>query len=228
MATSMRTPPPPAKPAHTDRTRGAAGQRWRPRSTTLRRSSTRTPAPRRAVSAGRPANASLAAPSASPSIPEVFPYNTSAIRCCDDPLKFTQYLALRYTEMAAAGISPSVGSVGDSYDCGHRILLEPPSGRDLGPEAVADSSGAVERDLRVPGGLSQPPPPPLGARHAAPVEFETSASQRNGSMKIQSAGSVEEWTQPDDCGPDLAGVRVAAAPDRNRVSQRTLATDLVE
>ena len=33
------------------------------------------------------------------------------------PVEFTQYLALRYTErLATAGIAPSVGTVGDSYD----------------------------------------------------------------------------------------------------------------
>ncbi len=33
------------------------------------------------------------------------------------PLEFTQYLSIRYTErLADAGIEPSVGSVGDSYD----------------------------------------------------------------------------------------------------------------
>ena len=33
------------------------------------------------------------------------------------PLESTQYLALRYTErLAEAGVEPSVGSVGDSYD----------------------------------------------------------------------------------------------------------------
>ena len=35
------------------------------------------------------------------------------------PVEFTQYLSIRYTErLAEAGIEPSVGSVGDSYDCG--------------------------------------------------------------------------------------------------------------
>jgi hypothetical protein len=34
------------------------------------------------------------------------------------PLESAQYLAIRYTErLLAAGIEPSVGSVGDSYDC---------------------------------------------------------------------------------------------------------------
>jgi len=33
------------------------------------------------------------------------------------PLEFTQYVCIRYTErLAEAGIEPSVGSVGDSYD----------------------------------------------------------------------------------------------------------------
>src|SRR5204863_9324924 len=33
------------------------------------------------------------------------------------PVEFTQYLSIRYTErLAAAGLAPSVGSVGDSYD----------------------------------------------------------------------------------------------------------------
>jgi hypothetical protein len=34
------------------------------------------------------------------------------------PIEFTQYLWIRYTErLAQAGIEPSVGSAGDSYDC---------------------------------------------------------------------------------------------------------------
>ena len=33
------------------------------------------------------------------------------------PIEFTQYLSIRYTErLAEAGIEPSVGSIGDSYD----------------------------------------------------------------------------------------------------------------
>jgi putative transposase len=33
------------------------------------------------------------------------------------PIEFTQYLSIRYTErLADAGIEPSVGSTGDSYD----------------------------------------------------------------------------------------------------------------
>jgi hypothetical protein len=36
------------------------------------------------------------------------------------PIEFTQYLAMRYTDrLAVAGIEPSVGSRGDSYDCEH-------------------------------------------------------------------------------------------------------------
>ena len=36
------------------------------------------------------------------------------------PLETGQYLSIRYTDrLADAGIDPSVGSVGDSYDCEH-------------------------------------------------------------------------------------------------------------
>jgi hypothetical protein len=38
-------------------------------------------------------------------------------RCCDDHLNPPQYVSIKYTErLAEAGIEPSVGSVGDSYD----------------------------------------------------------------------------------------------------------------
>jgi hypothetical protein len=34
------------------------------------------------------------------------------------PLESAQYVSIRYTErLAEAGVEPSVGSVGDSYDC---------------------------------------------------------------------------------------------------------------
>ena len=39
----------------------------------------------------------------------------------------SQYLALRYTErLAEAGVQPSVGSVGDAYDCEFTVLLGEP------------------------------------------------------------------------------------------------------
>jgi putative transposase len=42
---------------------------------------------------------------------------TSLYRVLRRPLDFTQYLSIRYTErLAEAGIEPSVGSIGDSYD----------------------------------------------------------------------------------------------------------------
>jgi transposase InsO family protein len=38
-------------------------------------------------------------------------------RCCARPVESAQYVSIRYTErLAEAGIEPSVGSVGDSYD----------------------------------------------------------------------------------------------------------------
>ncbi len=37
---------------------------------------------------------------------------------CDDPLNLVKYLSIRYTNrLTETGIRPSVGSVGDSYDC---------------------------------------------------------------------------------------------------------------
>ena len=43
--------------------------------------------------------------------------NTSIIRVLRRPVESAQYLSIKYTErLAEAGIEPSVGSVGDSYD----------------------------------------------------------------------------------------------------------------
>lgn len=43
--------------------------------------------------------------------------NTSKIRVLRRPVESAQYLSIKYTErLAEAGIEPSVGSVGDSYD----------------------------------------------------------------------------------------------------------------
>jgi len=43
--------------------------------------------------------------------------NTSMIGVLRRPIESTQYVSIRYTErLAEAGIEPSVGSVGDSYD----------------------------------------------------------------------------------------------------------------
>jgi transposase InsO family protein len=42
---------------------------------------------------------------------------TSSLKVLRRPVEFTQYLSIRYTErLLDAGIEPSVGSVGDSYD----------------------------------------------------------------------------------------------------------------
>ena len=43
---------------------------------------------------------------------------TSFIEALRRPFESAQYLSIKYTErLAEAGIEPSVGSVGDSYDC---------------------------------------------------------------------------------------------------------------
>ena len=42
---------------------------------------------------------------------------TSLLRVLQRPIEFTQYVSIRFSErLAEAGIEPSVGSVGDSYD----------------------------------------------------------------------------------------------------------------
>jgi putative transposase len=39
------------------------------------------------------------------------------------PLESTQYTSIRFTErLAQAGAAPSVGSVGDAYDCEHPLV----------------------------------------------------------------------------------------------------------
>lgn len=46
------------------------------------------------------------------------PIATSLVRVLRQPIESAQYVSIRYTErLAEAGIEPSVGSVGDSYDC---------------------------------------------------------------------------------------------------------------
>ena len=43
--------------------------------------------------------------------------DTSIVEMLRPPLEFTQYVSIRYSErLAEAGIEPSVGSKGDSYD----------------------------------------------------------------------------------------------------------------
>jgi transposase InsO family protein len=47
----------------------------------------------------------------------VVPFNTSNLEMLQRPIEFAQYVSIRYSErLAEAGIEPSVGSRGDSYD----------------------------------------------------------------------------------------------------------------
>jgi transposase InsO family protein len=55
--------------------------------------------------------------SALPTIPSVVPSNTSLLEMLRRPIESAQYVSIRYSErLAEAGIEPSVGSTGDSYD----------------------------------------------------------------------------------------------------------------
>jgi transposase InsO family protein len=67
-----------------------------------------------------------------------------------------QYVSIRYTErLLEAGIEPSVGSVGDSYDCEFMVL-----------------PGELDPSLR----LTPCPCVDLSARRAAPADPRTVAS----------------------------------------------------
>ena len=49
--------------------------------------------------------------------PLVVPLNTSLFEMLQRPIESTQYVSIRYSErLAEAGVEPSVGSKGDSYD----------------------------------------------------------------------------------------------------------------
>jgi transposase InsO family protein len=53
----------------------------------------------------------------SSSTPQACPSDTSTLEVLRRPLEFTQYTSIRFTErLAEAGIQPSVGAVGSSYD----------------------------------------------------------------------------------------------------------------
>ena len=89
-----------------------------PRSTTLERSLPRSVVDARA---GPPAvdqvNASADVEPDQPDDACSIPSQLLTVEMLRRPLESTQYLSIRYTErLAEAGIEPSVGSVGDSYD----------------------------------------------------------------------------------------------------------------
>ena len=62
-------------------------------------------------------SASPVAPSALSSTPKACPSDTSTLEVLRRPVEFTQYTSIRFSErLAEAGIQPSVGAVGSSYD----------------------------------------------------------------------------------------------------------------
>lgn len=82
------------------------------------RSLSRTAASPRAVPlAGALAIASTAAQLDPTCAPFARPLRLLTVKVLQRPIEFAQYVAVRYTErLAEAGVAPSVGSRGDSYD----------------------------------------------------------------------------------------------------------------
>ena len=86
-----------------------------------------------------------------------------------------QYVAIRYTErLLEAGIEPSVGSVGDSYDNAlagwtHCVQQQRPvqDRGDPAPRPLALPGGRRVRHPGVGGLVQQPPPPRANRQHAA-------------------------------------------------------------
>jgi hypothetical protein len=130
---------------------------------------------RRATS-GRPGENSLTRPDVSDRR-FLFVIATSRTRVLRRPIGTAQYVSITYTErLAAAGIEPSVGSVGDSYD---NALAETVIGlfkteviRRLGPwrslEAVEWATFACHRRLLEP--IGYVPPAEAEARFCATLE----------------------------------------------------------
>jgi transposase InsO family protein len=74
------------------------------------------PRPSRPTAGGRPGENNSIRPERSERRFRVF-IATSSVKVLRRPLELAQYVSIKYTErLADAGIEPSVGSVGDSYD----------------------------------------------------------------------------------------------------------------
>ena len=63
-----------------------------------------------------------------------------------------------------AGVMPSMGSIGDAYDCHGRELLRHARARSAQPATVPQPGRSADGDLPVAGGLVQSAPSPLGPR----------------------------------------------------------------
>jgi hypothetical protein len=119
---------------------------------------------------------------------------TSFVKVLRRPLESAQYVSIKYTErLAEAGIEPSVGSVGDSYDCSGRDRQRSVQGRghpSTWPVAVV--RGRRVRDVAM-GRLVQQSPA-AGAHRQHPAGRGRGALLRHAGPT--SYGGVTQTKQP--------------------------------
>src|SRR5262249_26516053 len=152
-----------------------------PRSTALRQSSPRTPAPHRAAPAVRPATASPAAPSASPSTQVALPYNTSVVRGCDDQLNSPH--ARRPSS------APSATRTGATVDGEDRRVLGQRAGRVVRRHLQARTRGLEDRRTHARAGR------PL-ERAGSPREWPRMQTLRDWSARVLRLAERLNWLPP--------------------------------
>ena len=96
-----------------------------------------------------------------------------------------QFTSWALTERArASGLVPSMGSVGDCFDCDdqrrHGVVLVAAAGRVARPAALDHPRRAGQRPVRVPRDLPQPPAAPQRPWHAHPDRVRRPSPARRG------------------------------------------------
>ena len=92
-------------------------------------------------------------------------YNKPVLR---PPIESSQFTSWAFADRAKrSGLIPSMGSIGDCYDNAViESFLGQNANRATQPQTLEDTDRTGQRDLRLPGGLPQPPTPPFLPRDA--------------------------------------------------------------